>query len=196
MDNYIIYFLDTETTGLNPLENEIIEISIYRLNDNNQKTWFIRPKNVSSIEEEALRINGHVLDDLLLKTKQGKEKYLEQEKVIADIENWMSDDSSTVDDRILIGQNPTFDKNFLEQLWKNNNAMDTFPFGRKIIDTIQVALLLDLITDNKRKAYNLTSLAKDFEVKLEKAHRADADTRMTKDIWLKQFDIFRKAFKK
>lgn len=43
MDNYIIYFLDTETTGLNPLENEIIEISIYRLNDNNQKTWFIRP---------------------------------------------------------------------------------------------------------------------------------------------------------
>lgn len=196
MDNYIIYFLDTETTGLNPLENEIIEISIYRLNDNNQKTWFIRPKNISSIEEEALRINGHVLDDLLLKTKQGKEKYLEQEKVIADIENWMSDDSSTVDDRILIGQNPTFDKNFLEQLWKNNNAMDTFPFGRKIIDTIQVALLLDLITDNKRKAYNLTSLAKDFEVKLEKAHRADADTRMTKDIWLKQFDIFRKAFKK
>lgn len=136
------------------------------------------------------------MDDLLLKTKQGKEKYLEQEKVIADIENWMSDDSSTVDDRILIGQNPTFDKNFLEQLWKNNNAMDTFPFGRKIIDTIQVALLLDLITDNKRKAYNLTSLAKDFEVKLEKAHRADADTRMTKDIWLKQFDIFRKAFKK
>lgn len=193
--SFVFYVLDTETTGFDEIENDVIELSIYRLNDDTQKTWCLKPLNEKTIEAGALRVNGHKLEDLTHQTKFGRETYLPADKTLIDVENWMMEDGVTSEDRILIGQNPSFDKKFLERLWKKCNSEGTFPFGRKMIDTIQLALLMDLATGNSRKAYNLSSLADAFGVKKEKAHRADADTRMTKELYLKMLNFYTEALK-
>ncbi len=191
---FMIYVLDTETTGLDSVRNDVIELSIYRLNDDNQKTWCLKPLDLTTIEAAALRVNGHKLEDLKHETKLGRDTYLPPSKVIVEVENWMAEDGVTSEDRILLGQNPAFDKAFLERLWQKCQSEGTFPFGRKIMDTIQIALLIDMATGVKRKAYGLGALVEDFGVKKEKAHRADADTRMTKELFQAQLKIVKEAF--
>lgn len=191
---FIIYCVDTETTGFDPIVNDVIELSIYRLNDDIQKTWCLKPFNKDGIEQGALRVNGHKREDLVGETKFGRDTYLDPNKVLVEIENFLMEDNSLSEDRILLGQNPSFDKLFMEHLWKKCNTFGSFPFGRKIIDTIQIVLLMDLAIGHKRDAYGLGSLVKDFDIKKDKAHRADSDTRMTKDLWLKLLDIAKEAF--
>jgi len=194
-NGFVIYVVDTETTGFDDRLNDIIEISMYRLNDDSQKTWCLKPLNNDTITAGALRVNGHKLEDLKHETKLGRETYLSPDKVLVDIENWMMEDGVTSEDRILVGQNVSFDKGFLRHLWEKCGSEGTFPFGRKMMDTIQIVLLMDLCKGVKRKSYTLGSLASDFDIKKEKAHRADADTRMTKDLWLKQLSFFKPLLK-
>lgn len=194
-NGFVVYVVDTETTGFDDRLNDVIEISMYRLNDDTQKTWCLKPLNNDTIEAGALRVNGHKLEDLKHETKFGRETYLAPPKVLIDIENWMMEDGVTSEDRLLIGQNVSFDKGFLKELWKKCDSAGTFPFGRKMMDTIQIVILMDLAKGVKRKGYTLGSLADDFGVKKEKAHRADADTRMTKELWLKQIAFFQELLK-
>lgn len=193
---FVIYVADTETTGLDPAHNEIIEISFYRLSDNSQKTWHLKPSNYESIQPDALKINGHKLDDLQHLTKYGRETYQSPSSAIVEIENWMSDDAAAAEDRILIGQNPSFDIEFMQNLWIKQGSFETFPFGRRpfLIDTRQISLFLDLIKSERSEYYNLGALVEKYGVKREKAHRADADTRMTKDIFLAQVEMVADAF--
>ena len=48
--NYAIYVADVETTGLDPYSNDVIELSLLRLSDGEQKTWCMKPFNFQSIE--------------------------------------------------------------------------------------------------------------------------------------------------
>lgn len=195
---FILYVVDTETTGLDHTVNDIIEISLYRINDDQQKTWCVKPKNYDSIQADALRVNGHKLEDLKHLTKYGKETYLEPAKVVAEIENWMMDDLSTSEDRVLVGQNPSFDIEFIRNFWRDNGGEETFPFGKRpfLLDTRQIAIFLDLARNERSEYYNLSSLVEKFGVKKEKAHRAASDTRMTKDLILAQIDTVAKALGK
>ena len=88
-NGFVIYVVDTETTGFDDRLNDIIEISMYRLNDDSQKTWCLKPLNNDTITAGALRVNGHKLEDLKHETKLGRETYLSPDKVLVDIENWM-----------------------------------------------------------------------------------------------------------
>lgn len=196
MLDFEVYIVDTETTGLDFYKNDVVELSIYRLSSDQQKTWFLKPSSPDNIEDEALKINGHKKEDLLHLTRDGREKYKAPDSTLVEIENWINEDLKMSQDRLLVGQNISFDKYFLEFLWKKNNCFDSFPFGRRMLDTQQVALWFDIIMNHKRKAYNLLSLAKDFDVKIEKAHRADADTRMTKDLLIEQLKTFQELIKK
>lgn len=195
---FMIYVVDTETTGLDENKNEIIEISLYRINDNQQKTWCIKPTNYEVIQPDALRINGHKLDDLKHLTKFGKETYLDSTKVVVEIENWMMEDLGASEDRILVGQNPTFDIGFMKNLWIKNNSIETFPWGKRphVLDTRQIALFLDLVKGERSEYYNLGSLVEKFGVHKLKAHRAAEDTIMTKNLILAQLDIVRQLLVK
>lgn len=189
--NLVLYVCDTETTSLSHVAGgEIIEISLYRLSDNQQKTWCVKPCNYDAIQPEALRINGHKLDDIKHLTKFGIETYIDPAQAVVQIENFMAEDLVSSGERVLCGQNITFDLGFMEKLWSDNNAMDTFPFGKRplLLDTKQIALFLDVAFGEKSEFYNLSSLITKYGVKKEKAHRADSDTRCTKDVLLKQFN--------
>lgn len=200
-ESYVIYVSDTETTGLDKDLNEIIELSMIRLyldgsKEREQKTWLMKALKPETIQEEALKINGHKREDILGLTAHGKENYIHPVQLLPQIENWIAEDDVTSADRVLGGQNIGFDFDMLENTWKRYNAIDTFPFlsghKRQTIDTKQLALFIDIIAGKRRKFYNLGSLVKAYGVKKEKAHRADADTRMTADLLVKQIEPFKK----
>lgn len=195
-DGFVIYVTDTETTGLDAVENDVIEISMCRLiipaeGDiiQDQKTWCLKALNPKTIQAEALAVNGHKRDDILHLTKYGKETYIHPSEVLPQIELWIMEDEASSLDRIFIGHNPNFDINAMQELWKRNNSIETFPFslerGNRILDTKQVAILIDICVGKRRKFYNLGSLVKDFGVKKGKAHQAAEDVRMTVDLLIK-----------
>ena len=193
MNLYTLYVCDTETTGLDPVKNDVIEVSFYRLSDHVQKTWQIKPTNFSNIESDALRVNGHKKEDITHQTKFGKETYKEASEVIVEIENWLFEDNMPVSNRIIVGQNASFDKEMLTQLWSKCNSKDTFPFGRRILDTMQIEFFLDWCRDSLATGYSLNNLVKKYGIKNEKAHTAAADVKATKEVFDKQVEFFKKA---
>lgn len=186
--SYVIYVCDTETTGTNPKEHDVIELSLWRSSDDQQKTWLIKADNPATIQEKALTVNKHKREDITHKTKFGKENYLSASDVIIDIENWILEDDVNVEDRAFVGQNPMFDYEFLKEFWKRQESEDTFPFGSFIVDTLLLTRLIDLATGKKRKYYNLSKLVKAFGVTRANAHRASEDVKMTKGLFFKQFN--------
>ena len=194
MKGYVGYICDTETTGMDSEVHEIIEISLSRIvldnsssyKEDDQKTWLLKATKPQSISDEALSINGHKKEDILCHSKYGKENYKNPVDVINEIELWMMDDNVSSMDRVFIGQNPMFDLGFLKKLW--SKYKNDFPFsienGNRIIDTKQIIVLYDLCTGKRRQYYGLGQLVKSCGIKKDKAHTADGDVRMTRDLVL------------
>ena len=193
MSNYSLYVCDVETTGLDPIKHDVIELSLLRLQDGCQKTWQIKPTNTSTIDSGALRVNGHKLEDLLHQTKFGKDNYKEASKVLVEVENWLLEDNVSSEFRLLVGQNINFDKTMLEQLWTKCECRDTFPFGRRTMDTMMIEFFLDWCKNSLSEGYSLNNLTKKYGVKNEKAHTAEADVKATKEVFEKQVDYFKKV---
>ena len=192
--DYVIYVVDTETTGLDDRKNDIIELSFHRLTDDVQKTWCIKPINPEAIDLGSLRINGHKLEDLLHQTKAGRDRYLDPSKVMIEVENWVMEDGVPNTQRVLAGQNVGFDRGFLEQHWIKLQSKDSFPFGRRFLDTMQIEFYLDLCKGSMAEGYSLNSLTKKYGLKNEKAHTAAADVKVTKEVLQKQIEFGQKTF--
>lgn len=197
--NFSFYVTDIETTGLDSHLHDVIELSMYRLgddSDNAQQTWCLKPLTPETIDPGALRVNGHKLDDLLHKTKEGRERYLEPTKVLVDVENWLANDGLPAEKRFLIGQNIGFDKERLEQLWIKCNAKDSFPIGRRTLDTMILELFFDYCKGSFAEGYSLNQIIKKYGVKNEKAHSAAADVKATKEVFEKQVEFFKSLLAK
>lgn len=194
--DYVFYFVDTETTGLDSRINDVIELSALRMNDGVQKTWTMKPTNLETIDVGALRINGHKMEDLRWETKAGRDTYPDPSKVIVDVENWIMEDGVPTEQRVLIGQNVSFDREFLTQLWTKCNSKDSFPFGRRYLDTMVVEMFLDLCQGKMAEGYSLSNLVKKYGVKNEKAHSAAADTKATREVFEKQVEFFKTVLAK
>lgn len=194
---FVVYVMDTETTGLDAEKNDVIEISMCRFSmanfkERDQKTWYLKALNPSTIEDEALRINKHKREDIVHMTKAGREKYQEPSRVVVDIEKWVMEDDVSAIDRVVVGQNINFDIRALKALWNKVDSSNTFPFatekGNRIVDTKQLAIAIDLCTGKRRRFYNLGTLVKSFGVKKRKAHRAEDDVMMTTDLLIKMLE--------
>jgi DNA polymerase III epsilon subunit-like protein len=194
--NYAFYVTDIETTGLDSHLHDVIELSLWRMGADDevaQKTWCFKPLKPDTIEAAALRINGHKLEDLLHKTKEGRERYLDPSTALVDVENWIAEDGLPAANRFLIGQNVAFDLERLEQLWTKCNSRDSFPLGRRYLDTMVIELFVDFCKGQFAEGYSLNSFVKKYGIKNEKAHTAAADVKATKEVFEKQVEFFKKA---
>lgn len=187
---YVIYVTDVETTGLDDRVGDVIELSMHRLSDDVQKTWCLTPFNPNNIDPDSLRINGHKREDILHQTREGRERYLDPNQVIVEVENWMLEDGVPATQRIMAGQNVAFDRSFLEQHWIKGQCKDSFPFGRRTIDTMNIEFFMDMCRGKFAEGYSLNNLTKKYGLKNEKAHSAAADVKVTKEVLLKQIEFF------
>lgn len=190
--DYELYVLDTETTGLDFYKHDVIELSILKLSTNEQKTWLIQPTNINNYSVAALKTNKHKLEDLQHKTEQGIKLYKNSKNVIVDIENWIMTDSLNSERRICVGQNVGFDLNMLKYLWIKCDSEDSFPFGKLMIDTRVLEIFFDYCKGSFDEGYSLYNFLKKYGIKNEKAHTAAADTKATKELFIKQVNNFKK----
>ena len=192
-----LYLVDCETTGLDAIKNDPIEISIYRLSNDVQKTWCLKPINIENISTDALRVNGHKIEDLKWQTQEGRDKYKNPNKVLVEIENWIMEDFMSAEDRVLVGQNVGFDKDMLYRLWEKCGSLGTFPFNTKYeFDTMQLELFLNMCQGIQAEGYSLNKLTKKYGIKNEKAHSAEADVKATVEVFRKQVEFFTKVLNK
>ncbi len=159
-------------------------------------TWCIKPLTPETADPVALRINGHKLEDLTHKTKEGRERYREAPSVLVDVENWMALDGMPAEKRFLIGQNVGFDKDRLEMLWIKCNSKDSFPIGRRVMDTMILELFFDFCKGEFAEGYSLNQIIKKYGVVNTKAHTAAADVMATKQVFEKQVEYFKKLLSK
>ncbi len=180
MGKLVLYIADTETTGLDPTKNDIIEISLLRLSDGEQETWKIQPINFETIEMRALEVNKTTLDDL-----KDKSKYKPADIVLPEIENWVLEDDCSMFDRVLVGHNIQFDLNMMLGTWGKMGCSDSFPFPKwgNLIDTKGMALLYDFFNANNIDKYNLAGCVKRFGLQKRAFHGATEDVLATKDLF-------------
>jgi DNA polymerase III epsilon subunit-like protein len=197
MKKYELYTIDTETTSIDPISGDILEISICRMSNNEQKTWCMFPLNKEGIQPEALRVNGHKIEDILHQTSAGKERYLDPKKVIVEIENWLMEDFLSSEERVLTGQNIFFDRSFMLELWKKCEAAETFPFNKRhLMDTMMLEFAMDHIKGEYAEGYSLYALTKKYGIVNKNAHSAAADVRATVSVFNKQIAFLKAAINK
>lgn len=116
--NYAI--IDVETTGLDPLRHEIIEVAIVTKTESYHVK--ILPENIERADKKALEINGYNPKDWFGAVTQ-------KDAAIAT--------SRLLNGKIIIGHNPSFDMSFIRELWDLYNCA---PYvDQRYIDTIALA---------------------------------------------------------
>lgn len=142
-----IGILDTETTGLNPDEDQVIQVAWLDLQTLEIKNHYFRP--TVPIKFGAMAVHHITENDLKYKPLVGGDEY---QAVINELNQY----------DYFIGHNPDFD---IQMLGLDTKSIDTLAMARKLIETdsyTQTALMYKLFGD------------KAFELVLN-AHRADTD---------------------
>lgn len=144
---------DTETTGLNPVDSEIIQLAAKRFLVTESKwvaqeefNWFFKPKN--PIPEKVSELN-HITNEMVADCPSIEEKFDEI--------------ASALDADFWCGHNiNSFDNKFMHHLYE---VMEKeLPDGYyKPLDTLDASV--DLISREESKKYNLTAMSDLFGIK-------------------------------
>lgn len=159
LKSYIAF--DVETTGLSPLENEIIEIGALKVRQGKvaeRFIEFIKPRTpISSSITSLTGITNEMVADARSRCD-----------VISDFLDFCGDD-------ILIGHNVAFDYSFM----KCSAAADGMPFEKMGIDTLKIARKVHQDLDSK----SLGCLCKYYHIENKSAHRAYHDALATAKLY-------------
>lgn len=157
--SYIAF--DIETTGLDPMENEIIEIGALKVREGRVAERFIeflRP--LSPISPVITSLTG-ITDEMVADAR-------ERSHVVSDFLDFCGDD-------VLIGHNVIFDYSFV----KCSAAKDGLSFEKMGIDTLKIAkkVLADL------ESKSLGTLCEHYHIENKSAHRAYHDALATAKLY-------------
>ena len=159
LKSYIAF--DVETTGLNPLEDEILEIGALKVREGRvaeRFMEFIRP--TLSVPPAITALTG-ITDEMVAGARSRRQ-------VVADFLDFCGDD-------ILIGHNVSFDYSFK----KCSAAADGLPFEKMGIDTLKIAQKVH----RDLEAKSLGSLCDYYHIENRSAHRAYHDALATAKLY-------------
>lgn len=173
--------LDTETTGLDPHEQELIEVA-YIVCDQNFKElrrdeFRIKPANIETASPRALQINGY--DERTWKPKFKTHKTA-MHHLYSDIKEYYEGDERF----ILVGQNVSFDDSFLRETFKREKL--SYPFYDDTLDTIELARMWCERSGAHLDSLSLKSLCRLTGTVNKNAHNAMSDVEATLGVmrWL------------
>uniref|UniRef100_A0A6C0ELQ4 Exonuclease domain-containing protein n=1 Tax=viral metagenome TaxID=1070528 RepID=A0A6C0ELQ4_9ZZZZ len=173
---YIIY--DFETSGLNPYNDDIIEIGAI---DNYGNTFNVLLKTKKKLSNKITELTG-ITDNLL--EKEGVEP-------IAGIKlfnDYINSGLSTKNNLYMIAHNnDAFDKLFLKF------TFDKYRFKLPVLHFIDSYRMAQLILP-ELNYYSLKSLSKYFNIELEQDHRALSDCVMLKQVFNVLLTVFKQKY--
>jgi DNA polymerase III epsilon subunit-like protein len=169
----ILTFIDTETTGLDLFNHEIIDIAAVQYEfSNNDLTLLlsrehkVKPKHIEKASEVALKINGY--------TKRKWKKAINIEEFLPELKQIIEKSD------FLVGQNLIFDYRFINKAFDQANMER--PKYPMYFDTKWMAD--QLVHDKKLKRSSLDFLCEHYQIKFEgRAHTALADVLRTADLF-------------
>jgi DNA polymerase III alpha subunit (gram-positive type) len=176
-----LIYLDTETTGLDPHLNDIIEVAGIIEIDGvkvDEFDLYVQPINYDSIQQSA--IDAHHIS---VEQMRGFEPPSE---VIKKLNAKLL--SYSQHPYIIIGQNPKFDYLMLNHFWKKHESVAVRPFNfvfnYKTYDLTSVAALFHIAGIFNFGNFKLGSIIKEIGISFNgEAHNALVDTRATYEAW-------------
>lgn len=166
--------IDTETTGLDPSKNQVVDIALVLLDNEfnvlSELQVFAHPDATAVIEAKAVEINGYTAQAWTAKNA------VTQAEMFDAVYDYVSEHTKLK----LIAHNVSFDKSFLKALFTTHSVSTHKDFNSifdyHALDTISLALFLDYVqTGQARKRYSLSSLTADYQIKHAEAHTAKSD---------------------
>ena len=187
-------FIDTETTGLDPAINEVIEVGaiVYEQDDNDkQPTELCRyvcklRADQGEVNLGALQVNQRRLtEDLVFDTIITADI---QKDIIYGLADFLTSEATR--NTFIIGANIKFDVEFIESLLKRYGIESKELFSRnKLIDIQQVARFLNDAGVIDVPNYRLYTLSKELLSINAQAHTAMADVLQTAAVYFRMRDI-------
>ncbi|MDQ0514197.1 DNA polymerase-3 subunit alpha (Gram-positive type) [Mycoplasmoides fastidiosum] len=166
---------DIETTGLNALFDDIIEIAVHKFANGTEIDSYQMFVKTDQKLKPFIKDLTNITDELL--AEQGVEIKTALQKFV-----------DFVGDDVLIAHNGiSFDYRFLNSKLVQHNFA---PLSNILIDTLQLSRAFF----SEERSHNLGAFCRRLEVTYEElsAHRADYDVKVLKEAYLKLFDYFDK----
>lgn len=178
-----IFAFDVETTGLDPLENEIISIAMLILDERfevvREKVIYAFPEK--PVTEEAAKRNGYTPDKWLDKGA------VSQAAMFSEVYNFVKPYNKLLP----LGHNVKFDLGFLRSLFDDFDS-DEFKnfFSYHSLDTVTAAIMFDMIQFHTMGVeYSLEKLCERFGIRLRNAHDALEDVRATVELFRHLYQV-------
>ncbi len=175
MRNHNFAFIDIETTGLNVLVHEIIEVGVVlttpTLKVIEAFELKIKPERIEDADKISMKINHYDSADW---------------KDAMSLKEAMKILSKKVEDCIMVGQNVAFDSGFLEYAFAQNKITNSMHYYK--LDTISIAWA-KLHKEPDLEHFSLRELCKRFGIENEKAHNALSDARATYELYKKLMEL-------
>jgi len=165
-ENVIVF--DIETTGIDPLKNNIIEIGALKIKDG----------KISEVFHEL--INPEIEIPHFITNITGITNEMVKDKPT--IEDVVGKFIDFCDSEYIMGHNILFDYKFI----KINASKYKLKFEKQGYDTLHIARKLLKNLPSKK----LTDLCEHYQIPHERAHRADDDAKVTYELFLKLKDEF------
>lgn len=186
-----VFYFDVETTGTDPVKNDITQISgMIEINREIIQTFNFRcqPFNYDTISPEALEVTGIGVDELK-SFPDPREVYVSLMRLLGDFVNKF--DRS--DKFYISGYNVRFDVDFLYQFFKKNN--DPYFgswFNWKLIDPLPILHFMEYQGLIKLDNYKLGTVCNHYQVEI-KAHDALSDITATRAVLAHLTGVLTKA---
>jgi len=175
MRKHNLAFIDIETTGINLIENEIIEIGCIIVSPKfkivEEFEIKIKPEHIETANKTALKINHYNQKDWedALNVEEAMKILLEKTK-----------------DCIMVGQNVSFDATFLEYNFIKLKLSNMMHYHK--LDTISIAWA-KLNMEKDFEHFSLREMCKRFDIINEKPHSALSDARATFELYKKLMSL-------
>ena len=167
-----IVFFDLETTGLDPINDRIIEIGVLQVDF---KTLTVT-NELNLLVNQDIEISEKITEITGITNKMLKENGVGEFEMYSQIEKYLTEDS------LLVAYNTQFDINFLMQLYRRIKQDISYIFKNDMLDIMAV------YRDRKGYPHRLQNAIEMYSVDLENTHRALDDIKAT-------FEVFKEMSK-
>jgi DNA polymerase-3 subunit epsilon len=187
-----VCYIDVETTGLKPVENDIIQIAgIIEIDGQVEETFEFKcqPHSWTTISPKALEVHGYGVEKL----REFDEPLIVKTQVESILSRYINKFDKT-DKFIFAGYNAQFDYNFMREWWKKagDKWFASF-FEYKVYDIYPLFQTYARAIHLELPNHKLVTAAAHFDIHLD-AHDALADITVTREIGLRIESMLRAGY--